>query len=62
MVPRVSFTGDSFVSKSSVLTKWIFDEMPNSRSCDEFSVRLQVVLFTLRDPVLNPVYNATADV
>ena len=37
-------------------------EMPNSRSCDGFSERLQTVLFTMGDPVLNPVYNANADV
>ena len=37
-------------------------EMPNSRSCDGFSGRLQIVLFTMGDPVLNPVYNANADV
>ena len=61
-VPRVSFTGDSFVSKSSVLTKWIFSEMPNSRSCNEFSERLQIVVFTLGIPELNAVYNAIADV
>ena len=36
--------------------------MPNSRSCDEFSERIQIDLFTLRDPELNAVYNATADV
>ena len=39
--------------------------MPNSRSCDEFSVselqRIQIVLFTLRGPELNAVYNGTAD-
>ena len=33
-----------------------------ARSCDEFSERLQIVLFTLRDPELNAVHNATADV
>ena len=41
----------------SVLNKWLFREMPNSRSCDEFSVselqRIQIVLFTLRDLELN---------
>ena len=36
-VPHVSYTGDNFASMSSVLTKWFFGEMPNSRSCDEFS-------------------------
>ena len=36
--------------------------MPYSRSSDEFSDRIQIVLFTLRDPELNAVYNATADV
>merc|ERR1711916_129174 len=49
-----------------VLNKWLLREVPNSRSCDEFSVeelqRLQIVLFTLRDPELNAVYNGTADV
>ena len=39
-----------------------FREMPSSRSCDEFSERLQIFLFTLRDPELNAVYNAAADV
>ena len=33
---------------------------PNSRSFDDFSERLQTILFTLRDLVLNAVYNATA--
>ena len=46
---------------SSVLNEWLFREMPNSRSCDGFSERLQTVLFTMGDPVLNPVYNANAD-
>ena len=41
---------------------WLFSEVPNIRSFDEFSVRLQIVLFTLRDLVLNAVYNTTADV
>ena len=60
--PRVSYSGDNFASMSSVFNMWLFSEVPNSRSCDEFSVRLQVVLFTMGDPVLNPVYNATTDV
>ena len=60
-VLRVSNTGDNFASMSSVLTKWLFGEMPNSNSCDEFSERLQIVLFTLGDPELNAVYNATVD-
>ena len=59
---RVSYTGDNFAGISSVLNKWLFREMPNSSSCDEFSERLQIVLFTLRDPELNAVYHATADV
>ena len=46
----------------SVLNKWLFGEMPNSNSFDKFSVRNQIVLFTLRDLVLNAVYNATANV
>ena len=36
--------------------------MPNSRSFVEFSVRLQIVLFTMGDPELNAVYNTTVDV
>ena len=47
---------------SSVLNKWLFRKMPNSRSCDDFSERLQIVIFTLRDPELNAVYNTTVDV
>ena len=43
-------------------TSGFFREMANSRGCDEFSERLHIVLFTLRDPELNAVYNATADV
>ena len=61
-VPRVPYTGDNFANMSSVLTKWFFGEMPNSRSCDGFFERLQTVLFTTGDPVLNAVYNANADV
>ena len=53
-VPRVSYTGDNFASMSSVLNKWVSGELPNIRSCGEFSVhelqRLQIVLFTLRGP------------
>ena len=45
-VLRVSYTGDNFANMSSVLTQWLFGEMPNSYSYDEFSERLQVVLFT----------------
>ena len=41
---------------------WLFSEVLNSRSCDDFSERLQIVLFTLRDLEFNAVYNATADV
>ena len=40
-VPRVSYIGDNFASMSSVLNKWLFRKMSNSRSCDEFSERLQ---------------------
>ena len=65
-VPRVSYTGDNFASMSSVLNKWVSGELPNIRSCGEFSAqelqRLQIVLFTLRDPELNAVYNGNADV
>ena len=46
-MPRVSYIGDNFANMSSVLTNWLFGEMPNSYSCDEFSERLQIVLFTL---------------
>ena len=46
----------------SVLNNLLIREMPNGNSCDEFSVRLQVVLFTLRDPELNSVHRANADV
>ena len=60
--PRVSYTGDNFASLSSVLNKFLFGEMPNSNSFDEFSERLQIVLFALGDLELNAVYNASADV
>ena len=64
-VPRVSYTGDNFANMSSVLNKSPFSEMPNSNTCDDFSVselqRLQIVLFTQRDPGLYAVYHATAD-
>ena len=39
-VPRVSCTGDNFASMSSVLTKWLFSEMPvsmNSPSASRLS-------------------------
>ena len=55
-MPRVSNTGDNFASTSSFVT-----EMPYSNSFDEFSERLQIVLFTLGDLELNAVYNATAN-
>ena len=49
---RFAEHGDNFASTSSVLIKSPFSEMPNSNSCDEFSVselqRHQIVLFTLR--------------
>ena len=48
-VPRVSYIGDNFASISSVLNKFLFGEMSNSNSFDEFSERLQIVLFTLGD-------------
>ena len=57
--PTVETTSPALLS---VLNKWLLREMPYSRSCDEFSERLQIVLFTLRDPELNAVYNASADV
>ena len=60
--PRVSYTGDNFASMSSVLNMWLFSKIPNSRSCDEFSVRLQIVLFTLGDLELNAVSDTTTDV
>ena len=53
---RVSYSGDNFASMLSVLNKWLFSEVPNSRSCDEFSVQ------ELREPMLNAVHNGTADV
>ena len=61
-MPRVSYSGDNFASISSVLSKLLFSEVPNSRSCDVFSERLQILVFTPRDPELNAVYNAIADV
>ena len=57
-VLRVSYSGDNFASMSSVLNEWLFSEMPYSRGCDEFSERLQIVLFTLGDLELNAVYDA----
>ena len=57
-LPRVSCFGDNFASMLSVFNMWLVSE----RSFDEFSERLQIVLFTLRDPELNSVYHATADV
>ena len=59
--PRVSYSGDNFASMLSDFNKCFSREMPNSNSCDEFSERLQIVLFTQGDPELNAVYNATAD-
>ena len=61
-VPRVSHNGDNFAGMSSVLDKCLFRKIPNSRSGDDFSEHLQIVLFTLRDPELNAVYNTTVDV
>ena len=61
-MPCVSYSGDNFARMLSVFNMWLFREMLNSRSCDDFSERLQIVLFTLRDPELNAVYNATAGV
>ena len=52
----------NFASMSSVLNKWLFGEMPNSNSFVEFSERIQIVLFTLSDPELNAVFNASTDV
>ena len=46
----------------SVFNMLFFSEVLNSLSCVDFYERLQTVLFTLRDLVLNAVYNATADV
>merc|ERR1712136_661892 len=37
-VPHQSSTGDNFAHMSSVLNRWLLREVPNSRSCDEFSV------------------------
>ena len=59
-LPRVSCFGDNFASMLSVFNMWLFSEVPNSRSCDEFSERLQIVLFTLGDLELNAV--TTTDV
>jgi len=65
-VPRASYTGDTFASTSSVLNKWLLREVPNRRSCDEFSVeklqRFWIVLFILRDPELNAAYNGIEDI
>ena len=57
-VPCVSYSGDNFASMFSVFNMWLFSEVPNSRSFDEFSERLQIVLFTLEDLELNAVYDA----
>ena len=62
--PRVSYTGDNFASLSSDLHRWLFQ-----RGGQHLQLRqilclklqcLQIVLFALRDPVLNAVYNGTA--
>ena len=45
-LPRVSCFGDNFASMLSVFNMWFFSEVLNSRSCDEFSERLHIVLFT----------------
>ena len=48
-VPRASGTGEYIASMSSILHKWLLREVPNSRTCVEFSEeelqRLQIVLF-----------------
>ena len=41
---------------------FIATQSPCRLSFEVFSKRLQIVIFTLRDLVLNAVYNATADV
>jgi hypothetical protein len=64
-VPRAEYKGNDFQSMSSTLNKWLLKEAPNSKDCDEFTVeelqRIQIMLFGLRDPELNTVYNQTAD-
>ena len=42
----------------SVFNMWLFSEVPNISSFDEFSERLQIVLFTLGNLELNAVYDA----
>lgn len=64
-VPRASYKGDNFQNMSSILNQWLLKQAPNSRSCEDFTVeelqRIQLLLFMLRDPQLDDVYQESRD-
>jgi len=64
-VPRAAYKGNTFDAMSSNLNKWLLKQAPKSRACEDFTVeelqRLQVMLFMLRDPELDGVYQQAND-
>jgi hypothetical protein len=64
-IPRAPYKGETFEAMSTNLNKWLLKQAPKSRACEDFSVeelqRLQVMLFMLRDPQLDGVYQQAND-
>jgi len=64
-VPRAAYKGHDFMNMSSTLNQYLLKEAPNSRDCDTFTVEelqnIQIMLFMLRDPDLDDVYQDAND-
>lgn len=64
-VPRAPYKGTSFGHMSSVLNKWITHKANATKPCDQFEVaelqKLQAVLYFLRLPAYDDVYQASSD-
>lgn len=64
-VPRPAYKGDNFSGMSETLNRWLLKHAPNSKQCDEWTVKelqsLQVQLFMLRDSQLDEVYQGSGD-
>jgi hypothetical protein len=64
-VPRAPYKGTSFGHMSSVLNKWITRKANATKPCDQFEVaelqKLQAVLYFLRLPAYDDVYQASSD-
>jgi len=64
-LPRVEFKGHNFQTMSKTLNGWLLKHAPNSVACHAWTIdelqQFQRLLFSLRDPELDSVYQKTND-